>query len=144
MGTATLVLDPGEKGIVGSMVVENTTDAAIHLAVEGEGPVLRHKMMIRAEDANTPALKIYYAVMNMYLQPGTFETASRPFLALCRELVEAVPSTGLIMADIGECLVAGDFRGALDKCFDLLRYEEYLEGVARSKVAANDGQGAPA
>lgn len=138
MGTVTLVLDPGEKGIVGSMVVENIAEAPLHLAVHGDGPVLRHKMMIRAEDANTPALRIYHAVMNIYLRPDSFEEAHKPFLAMCRELVGWVPSTGMIMADIGECLLAGDYRGALDKCFDLLRYEEHLEKVARATAGAND------
>ncbi len=51
---------------------------------------------------------------------------------MARELVTAVPSTGLLMADIGEYLLAGDFRSAFAKCFDLLRYEEILEKAARA------------
>lgn len=131
MDANTLILDAGEKGVIGNMVVENVNDGPIQLSVRGEGPVLRDKMMIRQEDANTPCLKIYYLVMTMYLDPRTFDRTYKPFLEMCRELVTAVPSTGLLMADIGEYLLAGDFRSAFAKSFDLLRYEEILEKAAR-------------
>lgn len=131
MEATTLILDAGEKGVIGNMIVENVNDAPIQLSVRGEGPVLRDKMIIRPEDATTPCLKVYYAVMTMYLDPRTFDRSYKPFLDMCRELVTAVPSTGLLMADIGEHLLEGDFRSAFLKCFDLLRYEEILEKAAR-------------
>ncbi len=126
-GGLGLVLDPGEQGVVGSMVVENLGTAPAELAVFGEGPVLRGQMIIKPEDAVTPALKIYYVVMSIYLAPETFESNTEPFLNMAKELVNAVPSTGVIMADIGEALIGGDYKRALDKCFDLMKYEEYLE-----------------
>ena len=58
MAVTPLILDPGEKGVVGAMVVENVNDTTIHLSVEGDGPVLREKMIIKPEDAASPALKI--------------------------------------------------------------------------------------
>ncbi len=122
-----LLLDPGEKGVIGSMVAENTNDSAIQLSIEGDGPVLRGKHIIKAEDAVTPCLKIYYSVMHMYLDPSTFEDAQKPYLELARDLVSNVPSTGLIIADIGENIINGDFRGAFESCFLLLQYEEQLE-----------------
>ncbi len=133
-----LNLDPGEKGVVGSMVVENTNDSEIQLSVEGDGPVLRGKYVIKVEDAVTPCLKIYYSVMNMYLDPSSFEEAKKPFLDLARELVAHVPSTGVIMADIGENIINGDFRSAFESCFLLLQYEEQLEKAAAEKAANTD------
>lgn len=130
MAENTLMLDAGEKGIVGGMTVTNVTDAPIELLVEGEGPVLRGKHIIRAEDANTPSLRIYYMITDMYLNPGSFEKNYKSLLELSRELVAEVPSTGMIMADIGECVIDGDLRGAHEKCFELLQYEAYLEQVA--------------
>ncbi len=125
-----LALDPGEKGVVGNMMVVNDGEAPVKLTVQGEGPVIREKHIIKACDATTPALKIYYMVMNMYLDPATFEAASKPFLELSRELVTSVPSSGMIMADIGEYMIAGDFRAAFENCFTLLEYEEALEKAA--------------
>jgi len=131
MEANTLILDAGEKGVIGNMIVENTSDQPVQLSVRGSGPVLRDKMIIRQEDANTPCLKVYYMVMSMYLDPRMFDRSYKPFLEMARELVTAVPSTGLLMADIGEYLLEGDFRSAFGKCFDLLRYEEILEKAAQ-------------
>ncbi|OHC74087.1 MAG: hypothetical protein A3G18_06075 [Rhodospirillales bacterium RIFCSPLOWO2_12_FULL_58_28] len=124
-----MILDAGENGIIGDMVVTNVNDVPVELLVEGEGPVLRGKHIIRAEDANTPSLKIYYMITCMYINPGSFEQNYKSLLKLSRELVTEVPSTGMIMADIGECLIDNDLRGAHEKCFELLRYEAYLEQV---------------
>ncbi len=133
---AVLILDPGEKGTVGNMLVVNDGEAPVRLTVQGEGAVIREKHIIKAGEATTPALKVYYMVMNMYLDPATFEAACKPFLDLSRELVVSVPSTGMIMADIGEYIMAGDFRGAFENCFALLEYEEMLEKAAAQP--AND------
>lgn len=127
---AVLVLDPGEKGVVGNMMVANDGEALVKLTVWGEGAVIREKYIIKADEATTPALKVYYMVMNMYMDPATFEAASKSFLDLSRELVNSVPSTGMIMADIGEYIMAGNFRGAFENCFALLEYEEVLEKAA--------------
>ncbi len=128
--SVALFLDPGEKGIVGDMTVVNDGEAPVKLTVRGEGVVIREKHVIKDEEATTPALKVYYMVMNMYLDPATFEAACKPFLELSRQLVTSVPSTGMIMADIGEYMMAGDFRAAFESCFALLEYEEVLEKAA--------------
>jgi len=130
MAAEILILDPGEKAVVGNMVVENANEILIELAVEGDGPVLREKMMIKAEDTVSPALKIYYMVMNMYLDPNGFDNLHKAFLDLSRELITEVPSTGLIMADIGDHLIDGDYRYALDTCYLLIQYEHQLENIA--------------
>lgn len=122
-----LMLDPGESAVVGTMKIENRSDRQAALAVYGDGPVLRQKMMLRWEDAVSPALRVYYIVMRMYLDPDIFRAYYKDFLAMAKELVENVPSTGLLMSEIGEFVMAGDFRQALDQCFELLRYEALLE-----------------
>ena len=55
-----LRLDPCELGVIGSMVVDNTNDSEIQLSVAGDGPVIRGNHIIKAEDAVTPCLNIYY------------------------------------------------------------------------------------
>ncbi len=76
MEANTLILEAGEKGVIGNMIVENINDAPIQLSVRGSGPVLRDKMIIRQEDATTPCLKVYYMVMTMYLDPGRSTAAT--------------------------------------------------------------------
>lgn len=137
-----LMLDAGEMGIVGDMVVTNRGDAAIELEVKGNGPVLRGKQIIKLEEAVSPALKIYYMVTDMYIRPGSFEENHKVLLELSRELVSEVPSTGMIMADIGECIILDDLRGAHEKCFELLQYEALLEevGAKNARKNANNGE----
>jgi flagellar biosynthesis regulator FlbT len=129
-----LTLDPGEKGVVGTMVVENVQDGPIQLAVEGDGPVLRGKMIITHADATTPALQVYHMTMTMYLEPERFMTLADDFLELSRQIIESVPSMGLIMADIGEAVRDGRYKDAHEASLQLLEYEDFL-----AKSVAGDG-----
>jgi flagellar biosynthesis regulator FlbT len=143
MEKVNLILDPGEKGLVGKMALTNIGRQAVRLRVQGEGPVLREKQMIRAKQATTPALKVYYMLQNMYLDPSSFEKTSKAFLDLTRELVNQVPSTGMIMSEIGEFLIAGDFKKAFEKSYDLLRYEELLSQTVSGKTPKAKGKAKP-
>lgn len=137
-----LTLDPGEKGVVGKMVVENLQSEAIQLGVEGDGPVLRGKMIIGPEDATTPALRVYHMVMTLYLDPDQFIAMANDFLALSRQIVEGVPTMGLLMADIGEAVRDGRYRDALDRSLELLEYEEFLAKVANGEATMPQPDGA--
>ena len=75
----------------------------------------------------------------MYLNPGSFMENHKVFLELSKELITEVPSTGLIMADIGERVVFDDLRGAHEKCFELLEYEALLEKTALEQPALIKG-----
>ncbi|MHC8508515.1 MAG: flagellar biosynthesis repressor FlbT [Rhodospirillales bacterium] len=129
-----LTLDPGEKAAIGKMAIENVQDHAIELDVTGEGPVLRGKMIVQPEDANTPSLKVYCMVVSMYLDPDKFTAMSDDFLALSREIVLGVPSMGMLMADVGEAVRDGRFEDALGKSLELLKYEEFLTKVANGEA----------
>ena len=129
-----LTLDPGEKGVIGKMVIENLQDEPIQLGIEGDGPVLRGKMVIAAEDAATPALRVYHMVMTLYLEPDRFIEMAKDFLALSRQIVEGVPTMGLLMADIGEAVRDGRYKDGLDKSLELLEYEEFLSKVASGEA----------
>lgn len=136
-----LVLEPGEKGVVGAMTVENRGEGPAELAVYGDGPVLHEQLIIKAEDANTPALKIYHQVLGYYLDPDSFMDSYKTFVEMAKELVSNVPSTGMIMSEIGESLMAGDFRDALTHSFELMQYEALLEeqaAEAQAKATDND------
>lgn len=135
MAKHLLSLDPGEKGVVGGMVVENVQNEPIQLAIDGDGPVLRGKMIINRGDAATPALQVYHMTMTMYLEPDRFLTLADDFLELSRQIIDAVPSMGLIMADIGEAVRDGRYKDALDASLQLLEYEEFL---AKSMSSGSD------
>lgn len=125
-------MEADEEMLIGNMVVTNTGDRAIDLSITGSGPVLRRGQIIDAEQAVSPALRIYYLVTSIYVHPPSFPELSKPLSSLCRELVHDVPTMGEFVADVGECMAVGDYRGAHEKCLDLLSFEQGLEDIANN------------
>ena len=61
-----LSLKPGEKFVLNGAVVQNGDRRGV-LVLQNKASVLREKDIIQAEDATTPARRIYFPVMMMYL-----------------------------------------------------------------------------
>lgn len=125
-------MEPAEEMLIGNMVVTNTGEQAIDLSIMGAGPVLRRGQIIDAKDAISPALRIYHLVTAIYIHPPSFAELSKTLSSLCRELVHDVPTMGEFVADVGECMAVGDYRGAHEKCLDLLSFEQGLEDIANN------------
>src|SRR5471030_3333363 len=61
-----LSLKPGEKFVLNGAVVQNG-DRRSSLLLQNKASVLREKDIMQAEEAVTPARRIYFPVMMMYL-----------------------------------------------------------------------------
>lgn len=61
-----LSLKPGEKFVLNGAVVQNGDRRGV-LLLQNKASVLREKDIMQAEDAVTPARRIYFPVMMMYL-----------------------------------------------------------------------------
>src|SRR5437763_16740206 len=61
-----LSLKPGEKFVLNGAVVQNGDRRGV-LILQNKASVLREKDIMQAEDASTPARRIYFPVMMMYL-----------------------------------------------------------------------------
>src|ERR1044071_4409561 len=64
-----LSLKPGEKFVLNGAVVQNGDRRGV-LVLQNKASVLREKDIMQAEEANTPARRIYFPVMMMYLEPA--------------------------------------------------------------------------
>ncbi len=64
-----LSLKPGEKFVLNGAVVQNGDRRGV-LILQNKASVLREKDIMQAEDAKTPARRIYFPVMMMYLDEG--------------------------------------------------------------------------
>src|SRR5688572_6947981 len=62
-----LSLKPGEKFVLNGAVVQNGDRRGV-LLLQNKASVLREKDIMQSEDANTPARRIYFPVMMMYLE----------------------------------------------------------------------------
>jgi flagellar protein FlbT len=117
-------LKPGERILIGECVLTNGSQRA-RFVINGQVPVLREKDIITGEQADTPAKRIYLAVLLMY-------TARDPrqhhdtYFALVRDLVQAAPSTLAQIEIINNHILTGEMYKALKQAKQLITYEQEL------------------
>src|SRR6201996_2232817 len=67
-----LSLKPGEKFVLNGAVVQNGDRRGV-LVLQNKASVLREKDIMQQEEANTPARRIYFPLMMMYLDESGAE-----------------------------------------------------------------------
>ena len=68
-----LSLKPGEKFVLNGAVVQNGDRRGV-LILQNKASVLREKDIMQAEDADTPARRVYLPVMMMYIDESQAST----------------------------------------------------------------------
>jgi flagellar protein FlbT len=137
-----LSLKPGEKFVLNGAVVQNGDRRGV-LVLQNKASVLREKDIMQAEEANTPARRIYFPVMMMYLdEPG----ASRYYDEFVRRLTEFMGAVRNpeILADcvaISKHCMAREYYKALMLCRRLIEYEDERLGNVPSSVSAGHREG---
>jgi len=117
-------LKPGERFILGDCLVTNGNQRT-RLLIEGSAPILREKDIMTAEQANTPAKRIYLAVQLMYTARDPSEHHETYFI-LMRELVQAAPSAWPHIVAVSNHILAGEMYKALKSAKALIAYEKEL------------------
>jgi flagellar protein FlbT len=117
-------LKPGERILIGDSVVTNGAQRT-HFLIEGTSPVLRERDIITAEQAKTPAKRIYLAVLLIYTSRDP-----RPhhdtYFALVRDFLQAAPSAARFVKTINNQILTGEVYKALKTAKDLIAYEQDL------------------
>ncbi len=127
-----LSLKPGEKFVLNGAVVQNGDRRGV-LLLQNKASVLREKDIMQPEEAITPARRIYFPVMMMYLDEAG---AGRYYDEFVRRLTEfmGVIRNPQILADcvnISRHTMAHEYYKALMLCRRLIEYEdERLGNVA--------------
>ncbi len=131
-------LKPGERFILGDCLVTNG-DQRTRLLIEGQAPILREKDIMTAEQADTPAKRIYLAVQLMYTSHDP-AMHHETYFALMRDLVQAAPSAWAHVVDVSNHILAGEMYKALKSAKTLIAYEKELldhatggEGLRRNR-----------
>ena len=137
-----LSLKPGEKFVLNGAVVQNGDRRGV-LILQNKASVLREKDIMQEEDANTPARRIYFPVMMMYLDEGA---AGRYYDEFVRRLTEFMSVIGnpQVLADcvaISKHAMSREFYKALMLCRKLIDYEDERLGNVASGVPAGGGEG---
>jgi flagellar protein FlbT len=133
-------LRPGERMILGECVITNT-DQRARLRIEGALPILREKDIMKAEQANTPARRIYLAVQLMYTARDQ-RAHHEIYFKLMGELIAAVPSTWRYIEAINNHILTGNMYKALKEASKLIEYErELLVNAERGASLRQGGEG---
>lgn len=118
-------LKPGERILIGECVITNSGQRA-RFVIEGKKvPILREKDILTAEQADTPAKRIYLAVLLMYTSRDAREHHASYF-SLVQDLVRAAPSTLFHIEIINNQILTGNMYKALKQVKQLIEYEREL------------------
>ena len=124
-----LKLKPQEKIVIGNTVIENGSKSATFL-IHSKSIILREKDIMQEEQANSPAKRIYYVSLLMYLagSPEECKVHHPAFRELTRQFQEACPTPSAIelISIIGTRIFNEDFYGALKSARSLILYEEQV------------------
>ena len=140
-------LKPGERIILAECIVTNP-DGRTRLMIEGDAPILREKDILTADQADTPAKRIYLAVQLMY-------TARDPrphhgiYFSLLNEILQAAPSMRRFSESMNNHILTGALYKALKDVRAMIAYEQELlehakRGTSLRNCSETDGRSARA
>jgi len=125
-----------ERFILNGAVVANG-DRRTTLTLENGASILRERDIMTADQANTPARRVYFACMLAYIDPSD-ERHRTSFIDLVGEFMTAIssPVARLACIDASKSVLAGDYYRALLHCRSLIDYEDKVFGTVVPAEAA--------
>ena len=119
-----LTLKPNEKVLIGTAVLTNAGSKA-EIIIQNNVPVLREKDIITEENADTIGKKIYFIVLNMYVDAKNESEYHTIYFKLINELMDIAPNTEVLalIMEISQKILEGEHYIALKVCKKLLNYE---------------------
>jgi flagellar protein FlbT len=127
-----LSLKPGERFVVNGAVVMNG-DRRATLVLQNKASILREKDIMQPDEVTSPARRIYFPVMMMYLDPPDAGAYWEEFVLRMNEFMGAVRNAAILSECVSTSreVMAGEFYKALNRCRKLIDYEdERLNNVA--------------
>lgn len=124
-----LSLRPGERFVVNGAVVQNGERRGA-LILQNKASVLREKDIMQPDEADSPARRIYYPIMLLYLDQGDQEEAYAEFAVRLAEFTTAVrhPETLAECVAVSRDVMGGEYYKALMRCRKLMAWEDELLG----------------
>jgi flagellar protein FlbT len=120
-----LSLKPGEKFVCNGAVLTNG-DRRVSLVIENKASILRDKDIMQLTDATTPARRIYFPIMMLYLDNEQADVHYDEFVNRMSEFMEAVSDRDILATCIAMSrdVLKGDYYKALVKCRQLFDFEQ--------------------
>lgn len=119
-------LKPNEKLYVGGAVIQNNSDGQCELSILNDAPLLRSKEIMKESEADTYCKRLYLCIQMMYMDNSNLASYQARFADLIGGLVESVPSTVDLIAQINLHLAVGRYYQALKTARQLVELEQEL------------------
>lgn len=129
-----LVLKPGERFVLNGAVVENG-NRRVMMTLHNKASVLREKDIMQEHEADSPAKRIYFPVMMMYLSDSSSDGMYAAFVARMTEFMSAVSNPEILQqcVNVNRDVMEGEHYKALLRCQKLIAYEAEVLGTAVGK-----------
>lgn len=133
-----LSLKPGEKFVLNGAVLTNG-DKRTSLVLQNKASILREREIMQPEDANSPARRIYFPIMMMYLDEDDRETYYTEFALRMTEFMGAVGGGEALAVciEISRDVQASAYYRALMKCKKLIEIEQEFLAHEHTGVPAS-------
>jgi flagellar protein FlbT len=137
-----LSLKPGEKFVLNGAVVQNGDRRGV-LVLQNKASVLREKDIMQQDQANTPARRIYFPVMMMYLDEPGAERYYDEFVRRMSEFMGVIGNPNVLAdcVDVSKYCMEREYYKALMLCRKLIEYEDERLGNVPASVSAGGDQG---
>lgn len=120
-------LKPGEKFIVnGAVMVAGRSGAS--LALKNQAVLLRGRDVMQEHEATTPARRLYFTLMLMYIDPENRPAHAERFANFLGDYLEAttLDTTRAKLDRIGRLALADEYYAGLKLCRELIATEDGL------------------
>lgn len=120
-----LSLKPGERFVLNGAVVQNGDRRGV-LVLQNKASVLREKDIMQSEDANSPARRVYFPVMMMYLEEAAAGRFYDEFVRRMGEFMGVIRNPEVLADCVGisKHVMAREYYKALMLCRKLIEYED--------------------
>jgi flagellar protein FlbT len=120
-----LTLKPGERVAVNGAVIVNG-DRRVSFIIENQARVLRERDILKPENADTPAKRIYLPIMLMYLDPSAKAALTPEYETRLSEFADAVSSHEALQTclRLAANVANGEYYKALSECRTLIEFEK--------------------
>ena len=127
-----LSLKPGERFVINGAVVANG-ERRSSLIIHNKASILREKDIMQEHEVNTPAKRLYFPVMLMYLDEGDTSKFYEDFVMRMTEFMNAISSSEAIelCVNVSKDVMNKNYYKAVIGCKKLIKFEqERLQNVA--------------
>lgn len=116
-------LRKGQKIIINGAVIENIASHNVSLLVMNDAAILRDNDVLTAEDAVTPAARVYFSLQCAYLFPAERERHLQQFEEFASAYLAAAASAGDLIGEVRGLIAAKEYYPALKKAQKLIEHE---------------------